>query len=201
MPSQIFKRARDSTAKLAAIIILMVMFWSRVALAASATNTVIDSGGGSVTLTPSGPVTVNSVNLALVKQARDPAGAVLPNGSNVSPGQQIYFILYVDNPTITSAIDIRITDLLNESQFTYVPNSMETTAVPSGSNDAAIWGGVWTAVTDGVGGPDDLVSITNTGGPAGLDRITIGGVVGQANQTVNIPGGSLRAIRFRVTVN
>jgi uncharacterized repeat protein (TIGR01451 family) len=170
----------------------------------AADNTAVGSGGG-IPLTPSGPVTVNSVNLALVKQARDLAGTVLPNGSNVSPGQQIYFLLFVDNSTITSADDIRITDLLNESQFTYVPNSIETTVVPSGSNDAAIWGGVWSPLSDGVGGPDDLASITDTGGPAGLDRVTVGNTTGltpaQANQTLNIPGGSLRAIRFRVTVN
>jgi uncharacterized repeat protein (TIGR01451 family) len=167
----------------------------------AATNQAVDPGGGGVSLNPSGLVTVNSVNLALIKQARDLAGTVLPNGSNVSPGQQIYFVLYVDNSTITSATDIRITDLLDESQFTYVPNSIETTVVPTGSNNAAIWGGVWTALTDGVGGPDDLASITDTGGPAGLDRVTIGAVAGQANQTLNVPGGSLRAIRFRVTVN
>jgi hypothetical protein len=167
----------------------------------AATNQAVDPGGGGVSLNPSGLVTVNSVNLALVKQARDLAGTVLPGGSNVSPSQQIYFVLYVDNSTITSAIDIRIADLLNESQFTYVPNSIETTVVPTGSNDAAIWGGVWTALTDGILGPDDLASITDTGGPAGLDRVTIGAVAGQANRTLNVPGGSLRAIRFRVTVN
>ena len=174
----------------------------------AATNTIIAGIGGinNGTLsggdgTGSGRITINVTTLALVKQGRDLAGTVLPNGSNVSSGQQIYFVLYVDNPTITSADNIQMTDLLNESQFTYVPNSLETTVVATGANDAAIWGGVWTALTDGVGGPDDLASITDTGGPAGLDRVTIGAVAGQANQALNIPGGSLRAIRFRVTVN
>lgn len=199
MPSWSFKKARDSTVRLAAIIIVMGMLWPRGALAA--TNTAIDPGGGSATLAPSGPVTVNSVNLALVKQTRDLSGVVLPNGSNVASGQQIYFVLYVDNITAVTAADIRLTDLLNEAQFTYVPNSIEATAVPTGSTNAAIWGGVWTPLTDGVGAPDDIGSITNSGGPAGLDKVTIGAVLGQENQVLNIPGNTLRAIRFKVTVN
>lgn len=193
------KRARDSTLMLTALaIIMMVMFKPWVSLAA--TNTATDPGGGSIILSSSGPVTVNSVNLALVKQTRDLSGAVLPNGANVASGQQIYFVLYVDNPTAVIAADIRITDLLNESQFTYVPNSIETTSVPTGSTNIAIWGSPWAAVTDGVGAPDDIGSITNSGGPAGLDKVTIGAVLGQANQVLNIPGNTLRAIRFKVTV-
>ena len=198
--SRVFKKARHLSVRLAAIMMLVVMLWPKGALASTAANTAIDSGGGSVTLSSSGPVTVNSVNLALVKQARDLSGAVLPSGSNVASGQQIYFILYVDNVTAVTASDIRLTDLLNEAQFTYVLNSIETTAVPTGSTNAAIWGGVWTPLTDGVGAPDDIASITDSGGPAGLDKATIGAVLGQANQVLNIPGNTLRAIRFKVTV-
>jgi uncharacterized repeat protein (TIGR01451 family) len=167
----------------------------------SATNTVIDPGGGSVSLVPSGPVTVNSVQLALVKQARDLAGAVLATGANVTPGQTIYFVLYVDNTTAYPANDIQITDQLDESAFTYLINSMETAVVPAGSNDAAIWAGAWSSLSDLRGAPDDLASITDSGGPAGLDRLTIGAVAVQANQTLNVSGNTLRAIRFRVMVN
>jgi uncharacterized repeat protein (TIGR01451 family) len=167
----------------------------------SATNTVIDPGGGSVSLVPSGPVTVNSVQLALVKQARDLSGAVLATGANVTPGQTIYFVLYVDNTTAYPANDIQITDQLDESAFTYLINSMETAVVPAGSNDAAIWAGAWSSLSDLRGAPDDLASITDSGGPAGLDRLTIGAVAVQANQTLNVSGNTLRAIRFRVMVN
>jgi hypothetical protein len=146
-------------------------------------------------------ITINVVDLALIKQARDLGGTVLPNGSNVSSGQVIYFVLYVDNVTGLSATDLRLQDLLDEAAFTYLANSLETTTVPTGSNDAAIWGGVWTPLTDAVGAPDDTASITDSGGPAGPDRVTLGTVTGQANQTLDIAGGSLRAIRFRVTVN
>jgi uncharacterized repeat protein (TIGR01451 family) len=167
----------------------------------SATNTVIDPGGGSVSLVPSGPVTVNSVQLALVKQARDLAGAVLATGANVTPGQTIYFVLYVDNTTAYPANDIQITDQLDESAFTYLINSIETAVVPAGSNDAAIWAGAWSSLSDLRGAPDDLASITDSGGPAGLDRLTVGAVAVQANQTLNVSGNTLRAVRFRVTVN
>jgi len=167
----------------------------------SATNTAFDPGGGSISLAPSGPVTVNSVQLALVKQARDLSGAVLATGANVTPGQTIYFVLYVDNTTAYPANDIQIIDQLDESAFTYLINSMETAVVPAGSNDAAIWAGAWSSLSDIRGAPDDLASITDSGGPAGLDRLTVGAVAVQANQTLNVSGNTLRAIRFRVTVN
>lgn len=166
----------------------------------SATNTVIDPGGGSTSLIPSGPVTVNSVQLALVKQARDLTGAVLAAGANVTPGQTIYFVLYVDNTTAYPANDIQIIDQLDESAFIYQINSIETTVVPTGSNDAAIWAGIWNSLSDILGAPDDIASITDSGGPTGPDRLMVGAVAGQANQTLNISGNTLRAIRFRVTV-
>jgi uncharacterized repeat protein (TIGR01451 family) len=184
---------------LAAMIVALLLCCPLAAF--TATNTAIDPGGGSVTLVPSGPVTVNSVQLALVKQARDLAGAVLASGANVTPGQTIYFVLYVENTTAYPANDIQIIDQLDESAFTYLTNSIETTAVPSGSNDAAIWAGAWSSLSDLRGAPDDIASITDSGGPAGLDRLTVGAVPVQANQILNISGNTLRAIRFRVTVN
>lgn len=183
----------------AVLILTLVLGWSCTAFAAP--NVATDSGGGGVFLVSSGPVTVNGVQLALNKQARDLTGVVLPDGSNVTSGQNIYFVLYIDNVTGYPASDIRLSDLINESEFTYIPNSMETTAVPSGSNDAAIWAGVWTPLTDAVGAPDDIASITDSGGPVGLDQITVGAETGQVNQVLNIPGNVLQAIRFRVTVN
>ncbi len=159
-------------------------------------NGTLSGGDG----TGTAQITLNAVDLALVKQARDLSGNVLPNGANVAAGQQIYFVLYVDNTTGFTASDIRITDLLNESEFTYIASSLETTVVPTGSSDAAIWAGAWSALTDAVGGPDDLASATDTGGAADADRVTVGGVSGQANLQLDIAGNTLRAIRFRVTV-
>ncbi len=199
MLSRILKRSGSAARVLIGALSLLALGWPVTSYAA--TNQAVDPGGGGVTLNASGSLTVNSVQLALVKQARDLSGTVLPNGSNVMSGQTIYFVLYVDNVTGVTANDIRISDLLNESEFTYVLNSLETTVVPTGSNAAAIWAGTWTALTDVLGGPDDIASVADSGGPPGPDRITVGGVSGQANQTLNLPAGSLRAIRFRVRVN
>ncbi len=142
-----------------------------------------------------------SEQLALVKEARDLPGTVLAPNANVAPGQEIYFVLYVDNITNVLASQFTIEDALNETQFTYVPNSLETTTVASGSNAAARWAGTWTPLTDAVGGPDDEASIVDTGGPPGLDHLAIGDVTGQVNQPLLIPAQTQWAIRFRVTVN
>ena len=151
--------------------------------------------------TGSGQFTINIVDLALVKQARDPSGTVLPGGSNVLAGQQIYFVLYVDNATVASADDIRLDDQLDESQFTYIPNTLEVAVLPSGSNDAQIWTGLWSTVSDALGVPDDTGSILDTGGPPGPDHLTVGATVGQANQNAAVSAGSMMAVRFMVRVN
>ena len=140
-------------------------------------------------------------NLALVKQARDLAGNVLPDGSNVTSGQIVYFVLYVDNTSPIAAGDLQITDQLNELEFTYIPDSIEMTVVPTGSTDAAIWAGSWNSLSDTLGAPNDGASILDTGGPAVPDRLTIGSVPGQVNQALDVPGSSIRAVRFRVRVN
>lgn len=186
---------------IAGVMGMLLISAAGVSTVSAATNQATDPGGGGVTLTSSAIVTINSVQLALVKQTRDLAGTVIPNGANVTAAQTIYFVLYVDNTTAISADVIRLNDVLNEAEFTYVTNSLETTVVASGSNDAAIWAGTWSALSDAVGGPDDIASITDSAAPVGLDRITVGDQPGQVNQVLNIPGNSLRAIRFRVTVN
>jgi hypothetical protein len=146
-------------------------------------------------------ITLNVSGLALVKQARDLTGTVLPDGSNVVSNQEIYFVLFVDNTSSYVAVDLQITDQLNELEFTYIPDSVEMTVVPTGSTDAAIWAGTWTALSDTLGGPNDGASILDTGGPAERDRLTVGSVPGQANQPLDVPGSSIRAVRFRVRVN
>ena len=146
-------------------------------------------------------VTFNVTDLALVKQVRDLQGNVLPGGANVAAGQEIFFVLYVDNTTPYAVDDIQLNDLLNEAQFIYVPNSLAVTTVPTGASNAALWAGTWTPLTDDTGAPDDMASIVDFGGPGGRDRLTIGSVSGQANQRVTIPAQSLIAIRFRARVN
>jgi len=144
-------------------------------------------------------VTLNAVDLALVKQARDLAGTLLPDGATVVPGQELYFVLLVDNATDATAFDIRLSDPLNETEFTYVSGSLETVEVP---NALDFWTGPWAPLPDDISGaPGDLASALDTGGPAGRDRVSVGALSGQANQPLDIPAGRVRAVRFRVTVN
>ena len=166
----------------------------------AATNEAVDPGGGSVALAPSGKVSVESLKLGLVKQARGPTGGVLPAAAPVSPGQELYFVLFVDNPTSQPARPVQITDALDETQFLYQPDSLEATTVSSGSDDAGIWAGKWTPLTDAVGPPDDVASALDTGTDGGKDRVAVGAVPGQANRELAIPAKSLWALRFRVRV-
>ena len=194
---------RATAAILLGLVCLVVLFpQDTAAQVNSATGGIAGIDNGTMTGgdgTGDAQVTLSSQGLALTKQARDLAGTVIPNGSDVAGGQEIYFVLYVDNPTSFPAEDIRVTDLLDETQFAYVAGSLEQTAVGSGSSDAAIWAGVWSTLSDGLG--DDDASALDTGGPASADRVTIGAVAVQPNQTVDVPGTTLKAFRFRVTVN
>jgi hypothetical protein len=160
-------------------------------------NGTLSGGDGTGTAT----IDLNSVTLAVVKQARDISGIVLPGGANVASGQEIYFVIYVDNTTNFSAYDLRITDSINEAEFTYVTDSIEFSQSPTGSNNAAIWAAAWSSATDAVGAPDDLASITDSGGIPGLERVTAGNVTGQVNLQLNIPSLTIAAFRFRVLVN
>jgi hypothetical protein len=146
-------------------------------------------------------IEINSVQLALVKEARDLTGTVLAANADVNPGQEIYFVLYIDNITDFAAYRLTIQDAIEETQFTYVADSLETTSVVSGADAATRWAGLWTPLTDPLGGPDDEASILDTGGPPDADLLTVGDVPGQANQFLQIPARTQWAVRFRVRVD
>jgi hypothetical protein len=145
-------------------------------------------------------ITINTTQLALVKQARNLAGNVIPDGSNVASNSTIYFVLYVDNTTDAEAFDVQMRDQLNESWFLYQSGTLETTEVPSGSNDAAIWSGLWSPLFD----PQDAdaCSAINTSGVTNPepDLITCGSDTTQPNPRMPVPAGTLKAIRFQVEV-
>ncbi|MGB8326779.1 MAG: hypothetical protein WCE48_04285 [Steroidobacteraceae bacterium] len=157
----------------------------------------IDGGDG----TGTARIVVNSTALGLVKQARDLTGQVLPDNTTVTPGQEIYFVLYVDNPTDFVAANLSLSDQIDETQFSYVANSIEFTTVAAGASDAIIWAASWAPLTDVQGAPDDQASIIDTGGPPSPDRLTAGDVPAQANVPINLPAHTRWAIRFRVKVN
>lgn len=163
-------------------------------------NGTITGGDG----TGTSAITINSVNLALIKQARDLTGNVLADGSDVTSSNEIYFILYVDNSTAAPAFDVQLRDQINENQFTYINGSLETASVITGSNDTTIWLGPWltpwTTISNSPG--DDIGSITDTAPTDGnSDLITLGDEPSQPNAQLDIPAGTLQAFRFRVRVN
>jgi len=146
-------------------------------------------------------VAITATTLPLTKQARDLAGNLIADGGSVAPGQIIYFILTVTNSTTYAVHDVQLVDQINEAEFTYLPATLETATVAAGSSAVALWSAAWTPLSDDVGGPDDIASISDSGGPAGRDRLTVGAFAGQANQSLTLPGTTTVAIRFRVRVN
>jgi hypothetical protein len=160
-------------------------------------NGTLQGGDG----TGSAQVALNVVDLALVKQARDLAGQVLPQGALIAGGSEVWFLLYVDNPTQYPVDSLQVTDALDEAAFTYVPGTIAIATVSSGSSDAATWAAAWSAQTDDPGAPDDVASIVDTGGPPGRDRLTLGAVPGQVNRPARIPPLTRLAVRFRARVN
>jgi len=161
------------------------------------TGVVLQGGDGTGTAT----FTLESTRLALRKQARLIDGTVLADGADVLPGQEIWFVLWVDNTTDFPASNLTIVDQLNEAQFQYVPDSIETATVASGADDAALWSGVWAPLSDASGAGEDEASIADSAAPAGADRLTAGSVSGQPNAAITVAPQSVIAIRFRVTVN
>ena len=146
-------------------------------------------------------IEINSLQLALVKEARDLGGNVLAANADVTGGQEIWFVLYIDNPTDVLAYRLTVEDLIDENQFSYVAGTLEQTNVAGGADAATRWAGIWAPLTDGLGAPDDEASILDTGGPPDADRLTVGDVAGQANLFLQIPANTQWAIRFRVRVN
>jgi len=145
-------------------------------------------------------ITINSVPLALVKQARDLSGNVIPDGANITSGTTIYFVLYIDNSTNAEAFDVQMRDQLNESWFRYQVGTLESTEVPTGSNDGTIWSGPWSPLLDPQ--DSDSCSALNTSGLTNPepDLMTCGSDAGQPNPRMPIPAGTLKAIRFQVEV-
>jgi len=187
----------------------------------AAVNQATDPGGGGVSLTNSGNVTVTSATLQLVKQVWDSAGsnclASIPadatcNSSatsiTVPTGTALKFLIYVKNTSDVSLSDVRIQDLLDDSAtgFTYTASSIKRTpndgtAPADTATNGTILAAATTAQTDAVGAPDDLASITDSNANGKLDKLTVGAVTGQANQSLSFLAHKTLAILFTATKN
>src|SRR6266571_2325921 len=159
--------------------------------------------------------------LALVKQVWDSAGvnclASIPadttcNGSatsvTVPSGITLMVMIYIRNTNGTAANDVRFQDLLDDSVsgFTYTASSIKQTpndgtAPADTASNATILAAATTAQTDAVGAPDDFASITDSNANGQLDKLTVGAVTGQANQSLTFQANKTFAVAFQVAKN
>ncbi len=187
----------------------------------AATNQATDPGGGGVSLTSSSLVTVNPAALQLVKQVWDTSGNCLassPAAANcnssatsvtVGAGTTLKFLIFVRNTTDVAVTEVRFQDLLDNSAagFTYVGPTRRTANDATAPFDTAPLtgaGGIFPAADGGtiqtpaVGAPDDFASIDTGLSP---NRLTVGAVAGQANQSLGFSAHRSFAILFWVTKN
>jgi len=150
---------------------------------------------------------VSPLSLPIVKQAWELNGTA-PLGSpvNAPAGSTIVFLIYVKNTTAIPVTDIRINDLLDQTGFDYVSGSLVRTLAASPPADTATDKQIFDATAPAIGTAlsdildGDVGSALDTGAPAGVDRITIGAVTGQANGSLTINAHTTFALRFRVKI-
>ena len=156
-------------------------------------------------ITDSPTLTLTSATLAVVKKAflDDDSGTEIADGSSVVTGTIVKFLIYIDNSTSTQSSDVRLEDLLNDTDFTYqagsltwnnvVTNTGATLATVFSDTNAA---GSGVALTDAVDG--DVASADTSLSP---DQVTMGAHSAQVNAAVNIPAGKIVAFMFRARIN
>lgn len=159
-------------------------------------------------VTDSATLTLTSTTLAVAKLAflNDASGTQITSGSSVVKGSIVKFMIYIDNSTSTQASDVRLSDLLNDTDFTYQAgslswnNNVTNTAATVASifantdRDGANTG---VALTDAVSGAD-VASVNTAASP---DQVTMGAHSTQTNATLNIPAGKIAAFIFKARVN
>ncbi len=177
----------------------------------AATNEATDPGGGSVVFVPSGPVTVNTAVLQLIKQVWDSTGTTCLASSPVDPlcnggetsiivplGTVIKFLIYAANTTDVAITDLRIQDAIDISPtgFNYSANSITFDDTQSDVETAA---NIFAAANAGTP-VTDTVSIADAAS-YNSGTISVGAVTGQVNQTAALPGRKTFAIVFAATKN
>ena len=228
--SNVTKKEEKMRSKIKSTLIVIVVLFAVCAMAGSAmaaVNQAVD-GGGTITLTASGNVTVDIPGTAarLVKQvyvggtcmaSSIAAGADSCNGGALSvtvpAGTAVEFLIYVRNETDVQMSDIRFVDDIDDTAvtgFTYAGgNLITTTPIGSLELDSAAASAIYTdasvgatAQTDAVDtGAEVYASITDGGQQANLDYMTVGAEAGQTNQTLNVPARTTFGVLIPVTKN
>ena len=181
----------------------------------AATNQATDPGGGGVSLSSSGTITINAATLSIGKEARDLDGNDLGATATIPSGVQFYFVLYVDNTTSVDLSDVRFIDAIDTGAFTVDTASFQilnTVASPgiemTAANDtawagSATWNGLtWNALTAAV----DADQLDWNASTANQVTVGLGGGNGQLDivkSTQPDPSTDPRrvAVRFKVTMN
>lgn len=194
------------------VIMILVAVFAGITSSWAATNQATDPGGGSISLTGSGAVTVNSTALQLVKQVWSMAGACLAssptdatcNGGlttvTVAAGTPLRFVIFVRNNTSFALTDVRFQDVLDVTGtgFTYAAASMKyDTSLADTATSAQIYTALQASIltqTDAVGAPDDYASIV-------AGNLTAGAVAGQVNVVLPVAANTTFALQFQATKN
>lgn len=149
-------------------------------------------------------VSIRVKQLKLIKQARALSGKVLTEKDAVARGQRIYFVFVIENDIDSPIEDIRLIDEFPESDFVYVPGTLEevrltsTDATIAGGADDALWkNATWVSLSDG---SDDDVAGVNTNPSGGANQITLKVGRDPNNKSLDIPGKTTWALRFQVKV-
>jgi uncharacterized repeat protein (TIGR01451 family) len=189
---------------------LITSIWAADVMAA--TNQATD-GGGAITLTASGNVTVNSAAMQLVKQVWTTAGACLASSPadatcnasattvTVAAGTQLKFVIFVRNTTDLPLSDVRFQDVIDVTAtgFTYAPASMKHATA---TLDTAPLATIYADANGGTNETDaaEIVGTNYASYNSGLaNTITIGAVVGQVNATLNVAAHTTFSLLFQAT--
>ncbi len=197
------------------LVIALSLITFRPANLHAATNSVGNVAGGSVTLTGSGNVTVNTSTLQLVKQVWTTGGSCMAsmpadascNSSATSvlvpSGTALKFLIYVQNTTDLALSDLRFQDLLDDAAggFTYVANSIKRTQ--TGGSEPVDTDSAATIFSNADSGSalSDTISNADVAGidtSASPDNLTVGAT---GNATLSIGAHKAFGIVFQVTKN
>jgi hypothetical protein len=150
---------------------------------------------------------VTAIALTLVKQAWLEGGSTpLASPLTAPAGSSVVFLIYVRNTATSTVSDVRISDLLDEAAFAYVPGSMVRTSAASPPTDTATELQIFNATAPGTGTPlsdtldGDAASALDTNANTAVDRITAGAVAGQANSSLSIGSHATFGVRFKVVL-
>jgi uncharacterized repeat protein (TIGR01451 family) len=150
-----------------------------------------DIAGVDANLDDSNTFTINTTTLALVKAAFLADGTQLISGANVPGGTRVRFLVYVDNPTPTTVLDVNVQDAL-AAGFAYVAGTLRSDASQAtGTAEAALY-----AAAQGTAPLTDA----NDGDVAGISGATVTAGATGGNAQLDIAAGTVWAMVFEVTV-